>query len=620
MNLIQNNPYRIVGLLVGATAKEQDRQIRRLKQFIEAEQEPQEDFSFPTLGNLNRTLDSVTEAVSKLNLDRDKINAALFWFWKGYAITDEPAFEAIKEGNLDQVLNLWTKLTTNREVNQRNASAYSNLSTLYLSGILDGTNTDEAILEQGVSLKLKFLESDFVNNFIKLVTDETYKITKKDLQLLFLNQLQPEIERKKKVSSSKFLEILTKQTFLAKEDFLKGFVQKPIKQLEKYVETAKTKRKANKANAATAGKELYLNAVVELTQLKSILSTSDIKYSSAADKVANEILQCGIDYFGHYQDSNTDPSGAAMDLFRKAKIFAIGSVAKQRIQESTENLQEWIDEKPERDKQKKVEEYLKFIASKLERFQNLSDTVSNAQDLVDSCKPKLATIKSILGSTDDFYLKISSAIANNALVMLVNSVNEAQESIEVIIGDFSTLRLVVHSALLVSESIGSMDLDPQQRTHYSKNHSALKSIALQLGISSSSYSPPPSSSTSTKPITSSSSNTHKPITSSSSNTHKPITSSSSNSKGIPSWIKWGGGIAIFLPIVYSIWGMHGLRVVIGYPLAAILAIIIFIIYILFICGIVQVIREIIGWFLRVGYLFLIIIIILWVLAGLFRNV
>ncbi|MCX7877583.1 MAG: hypothetical protein N2510_02960 [Ignavibacteria bacterium] len=46
MNLIQNNPYRTVGLLAGATAREQERQVRRLKQFIEAEQEPPDDFSF----------------------------------------------------------------------------------------------------------------------------------------------------------------------------------------------------------------------------------------------------------------------------------------------------------------------------------------------------------------------------------------------------------------------------------------------------------------------------------------------------------------------------------------------------------------------------------------------
>ncbi len=345
MRLIQNNPYRTVGLLVGATAREQERQVKRLKQFIEAEQDPQDDFSFPTLGNLHRTLDSVTEAASKLNLDSDKINAALFWFYKGNAIVDEPAFEAIKEADLDQVLNLWTKLTTNGEVSQRNASAYSNLSTLYLSGVLDGTNTDEAILEQGVSLKLKFLESDFVKDFKALATDETYKTNKKELQLLFLNQLQSEIESKKKVSSSTFLEILTKQTFSAKEDFLKAFVQKPIEQIEQKIETAKNKRKASKANAAKAGQELFTATANDLTQLKSIVGTSDIKYTSIVDKIANEILQCSIDYFNDSQekDSSSDYADTAMKLAKQAQGIAVGNLTKDRVKDSINTLEEMKD-------------------------------------------------------------------------------------------------------------------------------------------------------------------------------------------------------------------------------------------------------------------------------------
>ena len=83
MHIIQNNPYRTVGLLVGATAREQKKQVRTLKEFIEAEQDPQDDFSFPTLGKLQRTIDNVNEASSKLNLDSDKMSSALFWFYKG---------------------------------------------------------------------------------------------------------------------------------------------------------------------------------------------------------------------------------------------------------------------------------------------------------------------------------------------------------------------------------------------------------------------------------------------------------------------------------------------------------------------------------------------------------
>lgn len=127
MKLVQNNPYRTVGLLVGASAKEQTKQINRLKQYLEAEQEPQDDFSFPILGNLHRTVDSVSEAASKLHLDSDKISAALFWFYKGYDITDEPAFDALKDSDSQRAIEIWQKLTSSGNVISKNGSAFHNL-------------------------------------------------------------------------------------------------------------------------------------------------------------------------------------------------------------------------------------------------------------------------------------------------------------------------------------------------------------------------------------------------------------------------------------------------------------------------------------------------------------
>jgi len=109
MKIILENPYRIVGLLAGASAREQDRQIRRLKQFVEAEQDIQDDFSFPWLGRFNRGVEDVTAASSRLNLGSDKLHAALFWFYNGSNV-DEPAFEAIKVGDFDEAINRWSKL------------------------------------------------------------------------------------------------------------------------------------------------------------------------------------------------------------------------------------------------------------------------------------------------------------------------------------------------------------------------------------------------------------------------------------------------------------------------------------------------------------------------------
>lgn len=486
MHIIQNNPYRTVGLLVGATAREQERQVKRLKQFIEAEQDPHDDFSFPTLGHLHRTIESVTDAASKLNLDSDKMNAALFWFYKGNPITDEPAFDAIKEADLDQVINIWTKLTSNGEVSQRNVSAYSNLGTLYLSGILEGTNTNEAILEKGISLKLKFLESDFIKNFKALATDETFKATKKELQLLFLNQVQSEIEKSGSVTSNKFLDILTKQEFSAKEDFLKGFVQKPIEQIEKKVEEAKTKRKANKANAVNIGKALFEQTSENLKQLKSILGTSNLKFSSISDKVSDEILQCGIDYFSHYKDSSTDPGSASMDLFRKAKTLAIRDIAKQRCQENTENLQEWIENKPERDKQARILVDFEKLKNLIDEYEGRSETIANGKQLLASARPHLNNVKSVLGSSDELYLGLSSRIASDAQGMCVSEINKLQEKFANTydnafkIAAILLLKERVNEAWEVTTTIGSMDLRQDFRTRYTQNRTSLSNLKTQL--------------------------------------------------------------------------------------------------------------------------------------------
>lgn len=76
MQQIKNNAYRVIGLLVGATAPQQVRQINRLRQSIEAEVEPDEDFSFPVISKLQRT----TETVNYQTADPKATTASVFLF------------------------------------------------------------------------------------------------------------------------------------------------------------------------------------------------------------------------------------------------------------------------------------------------------------------------------------------------------------------------------------------------------------------------------------------------------------------------------------------------------------------------------------------------------------
>jgi len=344
METILNNPYRTVGLLVGATAKEQAKQINRLKKFIEVEQDPQDDYSFPTLGSLERTLESVEDSVSRLNLDHDKINAALFWFWNGKPLIDEAAFEALKGGDIEGAYQIWENLTTEtkddgkkvwKSISDKNYSAYHNSSVLSLV-------SGKGAFVSAVVANVKFIESDYFEKLVKDVVDETYRVSKKDIQLNFLKTVCETIDNKKLADLAKYI---GEYNFAAKSDFQKICVHKPIEQIEQKIETSKNKRKSSKANAAKAGQELFITTANNLTQLKSIVGANDLKYSTIADKVANEILQCSIDFFNDNQEknSNVDYAKTAMNLAKQAGTIAVGNLTKDRIKDNMNSLAEMID-------------------------------------------------------------------------------------------------------------------------------------------------------------------------------------------------------------------------------------------------------------------------------------
>jgi hypothetical protein len=336
MKIINENPYRTLGLPVNSTIKEQNRQITRLKHYMAAKQEPpHDDYSFATLGNLKRTTESVDEAASKLNLDRDRMEAALFWLYNGRTITDESAFDALKEGSIEEAYQIWDKLITEtkedgkrywKAVTERNHSAFHNCFVVNM--LWENGN-----IRNGIVGNLYFLENDLVQNFVAQVTDITYKTTPKELQLIFLNAISNEIH------ISKLIPIIQSINFSAKADFLKAAIQRLIEPIERKIEATKFKRKANRANAVQAGNELYKTVQGDLQQLKIIVADMDTKYASVADKVANEILQCGIEYFNHYKETATDPGSNSMALFNLAKKLAIGSFTKQCIEENIEGLQ-----------------------------------------------------------------------------------------------------------------------------------------------------------------------------------------------------------------------------------------------------------------------------------------
>jgi len=331
MKAILDNPYRIAGLLVGATTKEQEMRIKRLIQNIDVEHNSlQDDYSFPALGKLTRTIDSIMGAASKLILDCENMNASLFWFWNGDPITDEVAFSALKYGNKKDAMDIWTKFTYEKKVTDSNVSAFQNLSTLLLS------MND---FEHGIKLKMKLLESNFITEFITAVADKTSKITKKELQSTFLNVLRNELDL------NILNEILSDIEFSDKHYFTSINSQKIIDNIISNIEMIKKSRIANKEYATESGNDFYSKIKSDLEQLKSIHGSYDSIYSDIADKVANEILNYAIDYFNFWNIVMFDMKDCELtcDLINLADRIAVGSDVKNRIDKNNKEIDKYIE-------------------------------------------------------------------------------------------------------------------------------------------------------------------------------------------------------------------------------------------------------------------------------------
>ncbi|MBK9736901.1 MAG: hypothetical protein IPO92_18875 [Saprospiraceae bacterium] len=135
MQIIINNPFRNWTLCRCKNCAIK-KNFNRLKMFVGADQEIPDELSqaiFPCLGPLKRSKENIDYASAHLNLDQDKMLAALLWFYDGNAITDEPAFDELRESNIQGALNIWKKLVEKEKLLKK-LFCFQNISTFICKG------------------------------------------------------------------------------------------------------------------------------------------------------------------------------------------------------------------------------------------------------------------------------------------------------------------------------------------------------------------------------------------------------------------------------------------------------------------------------------------------------
>lgn len=338
MKLIQDNPYRIAGILANASEREVVRQKSKISKSAGIGRQVDSELDFPFMNTVDRTdLNSVNKAFSGIEQNQDKVSHSLFWFLKANTF-DETAINYLINGDKEKAVEIWDKVTNGKEVTSKNFSCFNNIGTLKLLS----NSKDE--IKEGIEAKIKLIESPNFTDFVHTVADQTYTIDNQKQIEKFVDDVLKQF--KGKYSSSDTLKLFSSCNGTTQKYLSQKFTEEPLHKIESQIETCKKKRKENKGNAYEFGLKLFVNCKDDLATLKSLLGTSDLKYKMIADNLAKEVMQCGIDYFNESQKNNSseDYLESAKKLTKLADSIAVGKLTKDRAKDSLATLEEMKDQ------------------------------------------------------------------------------------------------------------------------------------------------------------------------------------------------------------------------------------------------------------------------------------
>ena len=242
-------------------------------------------------------------------------------------------------------------------VNSKNISCIKNLSVLFLRLTFFEKNINKEFLKKCVDLSYCFLYSSIIDEYSRKVSGEKFKFSKFELVEFFVikitEAIKPYINNENDLTEYEFISYFIDFPIEIKTVIINKFILKNIQNIEESVELTKKLRKENQSNATSYGRDLKKKTILDLVHIKNILGEEDLRYINLADKVANEIIQCGIDAFNTYKTTNGEidyilaiPSEEGyLEEYEFAKAIAGSISVKEKAEENLDSCKSVIENK-----------------------------------------------------------------------------------------------------------------------------------------------------------------------------------------------------------------------------------------------------------------------------------
>jgi len=508
IEVVKNNPFRILGLPASASDKEITKRVAELEVYIKMGKRKKYDLDFPFLGNFKRTSETLQDAVNKLSKPVERIFYSLFWFDN----IDEFEFEKLKEKNINEAITIIKNSSDNRKVESiEQFSGYKNLSILYLYKIYNDDENEEEHFYKYFYAFSKHLASDYLRNYIKLILKKKIIIDANSIIIKYLNVVDEIMKEYLLIdldSDRDFIERYIDSLFHYPNEikiYIRNkYIQEALFFIRNEIDKCIHIRKDNPEETYESGANLYYNTNEFLIFLKNKYELVDIRYQTIADKVAEEILQCSVDYFNRYYnpDDNINPCEESLELSEYADLTAVGERLKEKIAKDLETTQEWIDTEEDRDKQKQIDYHLNFIHNQIENLPTLEDKdideqqtlfeeptnnsnkseqlmlfgeVQEYPNIVDKflyqCKKHLYELKSLVdilhpvsrlesaaGILNQTYINISNSLVDNAMNLIIRFANNRFDKTNII---------------YLLDEVAKFDMDGETEIRFEKNMEAI---------------------------------------------------------------------------------------------------------------------------------------------------
>lgn len=167
--IITRNPYRVLGVFSNTHVRERIANANRIKAYAKVGKSVALPYDINyKLPSIERSENDVARALSQLNLPKDQLRNALFWFVNSDSF-DDISLKYVINGNIDKAKEIMSKRHT--------------FSTLINQGVLAFIEGDNA---KGVSFIYSVISNtSFRESFVKAVCGDDFKISVDELTNLF---------------------------------------------------------------------------------------------------------------------------------------------------------------------------------------------------------------------------------------------------------------------------------------------------------------------------------------------------------------------------------------------------------------------------------------------------